>query len=122
LRLAISILSEIPMSDFYEIDFLGVETAKSGDAIAIRYQLGDETFIHVVDGGYLETGEALAEHIRTYYGNPRLINNVVATHPDRDHAGGLRTILEEFDVGTLWMLRPWIYGAEILPRFKNFTS
>lgn len=28
------------MSDFYEVDFLPVETSKSGDAIAIRYSIG----------------------------------------------------------------------------------
>ena len=34
----------------------------------------------------------------------------------------LQTILEEFDVGTLWMLRPWIYAQELLPRFARYTS
>lgn len=39
------------MTDFFEIDFLGVENKKSGDAIAIRYQHAGTTTIHVVDGG-----------------------------------------------------------------------
>lgn len=110
------------MADFFEIDFLGVETKKSGDAIAIRYCINDQTFIHVVDGGFQDTGPALRDHINRYYGNPLFINHVVVTHPDRDHAGGLRTILEDFGVGALWMLRPWIYAEEIIGRFSRFQN
>ena len=87
------------MTDFFEIDFLDVETEKSGDAIAIRYSMGGTTNIHVVDGGYVDTGEKLRDHIRKYYGNPTYINRVVVTHPDGDHANGLRTIRGEFEVG-----------------------
>jgi hypothetical protein len=42
-------------SDFFEIDFLKVETKQSGDAIALRYRVDDVTSIHVVDGGFEET-------------------------------------------------------------------
>lgn len=110
------------MADFFEIDFLDVESDKSGDAIAIRYEIGGRTLIHVVDGGFQETGQSLAAHIRKFYGAPRRIDHVVATHPDGDHAGGLRTILEDFEVGALWMLRPWLYASEIIWRFKDLTS
>ncbi len=110
------------MSDFYEIDFLDVESSKSGDAIAIRYSINGASWIHVVDGGYQDTGKKLVGHIRKYYGCPQCINHVVVTHPDGDHAGGLRTILEEFQIGELWMLRPWEYADELLPRFARFTS
>ena len=110
------------MADFFEIDFLDVETAKSGDAITMRYEKDGVTRIHVVDGGFQSTGDAVIAHINKYYGNPTKIHHVVATHPDGDHAGGLRKVLEEFDVGALWMLRPWQYAAELLPRFSKFTS
>jgi len=110
------------MNDFFEIDFLDVEAKKSGDAIAIRYSINNISWIHVVDGGYQDTGTKLVEHIRKYYGNPTYIDHVVATHPDGDHAGGLRSVLEEFKVGTLWMLRAWNYADELLPRFARFTS
>lgn len=40
------------MSDFFEIDFLDVESKKSGDAIAMRYRINGITTIHVTDGGY----------------------------------------------------------------------
>lgn len=110
------------MTDYYEIDFLQVGEKKSGDAIAIRYEVGGETFIHVTDGGYQKTGPTLAEHIRKYYGNPSHIDHVVLTHHDGDHAGGLQTILEEFDVGKLWMLRPWDYVGELMAHFETYNS
>jgi beta-lactamase superfamily II metal-dependent hydrolase len=78
------------MADSYEIDFLPVETDKSGDAIAIRYTVNGATAVHVVDGGYLDTGEALVEHLSTLYG----VGHVVLTHPDQDHANGLRKVVE----------------------------
>lgn len=110
------------MADFFEIDFLDVESDKSGDAITMRYELNGETFIHVVDGGYVSTGESVVKHIRKYYGDHPFIDHVVATHNDNDHAGGLREVLEEFDVGILWMLRPWIFAEELVHRFARYTN
>ena len=110
------------MSDFFEIDFLDVESAKSGDAIPIRYRKYDNNYIHVVDGGFQDNGKNVVDHIKKYYENPSYIDHVVVTHPDGDHAGGLRTVLEDFDVGNLWMMRPWIYADEIIHRFSRYTS
>ena len=110
------------MSDFYEIDFLDIESPKSGDAIPLRYEMNGVRSIHVVDGGFQSCGEKIVEHIRTYYGNPTYIDRVVVTHPDQDHTGGLTAVLEEFTVGELWMLRPWIYAEELIHRFAQFTS
>ncbi|TXH35607.1 MAG: MBL fold metallo-hydrolase [Rhodospirillaceae bacterium] len=110
------------MADYFEIDFLDVETTKSGDAIAIRYSVNGIVQIHVTDGGYIDTGSSLAAHIRKHYDNPTVLDRVIVTHPDGDHANGLRTILEEFEVRELWMLRPWLYADELLPRFARFTN
>ena len=55
------------MADYFEIDFLGVETAKSGDAITLRYSVNGTEGVHVVDGGYLDTGDQIVEHLKTYY-------------------------------------------------------
>ena len=60
----------------------------------------------------------LVEHIKKYYGDPGFIDNVILTHPDADHAAGLTSVLEEFDVGVLWMNRPWNHLQALLPRFK----
>lgn len=110
------------MTDFFEIDFLDVEAAKSGDAIPLRYEINGVTRIHVVDGGFQDTGDAVVDHIRKYFGNPTYIDYVIVSHPDGDHAGGLRKVLEEFQVGELWMLRPWLYANELIKRFTRFTS
>lgn len=110
------------MSDFFEIDFLDVESTKSGDAISLRYQVDDISYIHVVDGGFQDTGQKVADHIKSYYDDPAYIDHVVVSHPDGDHAGGLRTILETFAVGHLWMLRPWVYANDLIHRFSRFSS
>ncbi|MGO7560572.1 ComEC/Rec2 family competence protein [Rhizobium johnstonii] len=110
------------MADFFEIDFLDVETKKSGDAIALRYEVNGQQYIHVVDGGYLETGKRLISHIETHYGNPKQIDHVVATHPDGDHTAGLRQVLEDCQVQNLWMNRPWLYADHLLTRFSRYTN
>lgn len=109
------------VADYFEIDFLGVETKKSGDAITLRYSINGEVGVHVVDGGYIDTGTQIIEHIKTFYGATH-IDNVVLTHPDQDHANGLRQVLEEFTVGTLWMNRPWLHVDKLLPSFAKYKS
>lgn len=109
------------MSDFFEIDFLDVETKSSGDAICVRYEIGGEKFVHVIDGGYQSTGDTVVDHIDKYY-SVSFLDHVVATHNDGDHAVGLQKVLEKYDVGTLWMLRPWLYAEELLPQFKNYQN
>lgn len=110
------------MGDFFEIDFLDVEATKSGDAIPLRYSINGELRIHVTDGGFQDTGDSIIEHINKYYGNPSYIDSVVVTHPDGDHAGGLRKLFGTFEIGELWMLRPWLYSEELIDRFSRFTS
>jgi beta-lactamase superfamily II metal-dependent hydrolase len=108
--------------DFIEVDFLAVETAKSGDAITIRYTQNGLTYIHVVDGGFSEMGPKIEQHLREYYTTQKYIDHVLLTHPDSDHANGLRYVLENCDVRALWMNRPWLYAQDLLPRFARFTS
>ncbi|NLK38785.1 MAG: competence protein ComEC [Clostridiales bacterium] len=110
------------MPDFFEIDFLDVESKKSGDAIPIRYQVGGETFIHVTDGGFQDTGDSLVEHINKYYNAPKFIDSVVVSHSDGDHSGGLRKLFDNYKIGALWMLRPWLYADELIDRFSRFTN
>jgi len=110
------------MNDFYELDFLNVRADRSGDAITTVYRSGHVQMLHVVDGGYQSTGEHLVQHICNRYGHDAVIDNVVATHNDRDHAGGLRAVLENFQVRRLWMNRPWVYAGELIhlfPRWQN---
>ncbi len=107
------------MIKFFEIDFLEAGDKSSGDAITLRYRDDRDTdYIHVVDGGYTDDGDKIVEHIGNYYGNATFIDHVVLTHPDGDHAAGLKKILEELGIGILWMNRPWEHIEELLPRFN----
>lgn len=110
------------MNDFFEIDFLDVEAKKSGDAIPLRYSINDKICIHVTDGGFQDTGDTVINHINKYYGAPSYIDAVVVTHPDGDHAGGLRKLFDAYEIGEIWMLRPWLYAGELIDRFSRFTS
>lgn len=110
------------MTDFFEIDFLDVESKKSGDAVPLRYSINGNQRIHITDGGFQATGDKLVTHINKYYGNPSYIDSVLVTHPDGDHAVGLRKLFEEYEIGELWMLRPWLYADELIDRFSRFTS
>lgn len=102
----------------YEVEFLHVDSGeKSGDAITVRWQEGDNPQnlkIGVIDGGTKASGEALVKHIKDYYGQSVEIEFVLNTHPDSDHCSGLTLILENFKVKTLWMHRPWLYSKDIL--------
>lgn len=110
------------MADFFEVEFHDVHRSKSGDAITIRYGIHGMTSVHVVDGGYTDTGEFVANHINKYYGQGTVIDHVVATHNDSDHTAGLFHILEHFPVSCLWINRPWLYADELLSRFPTYTS
>ena len=110
------------MSDYFEIDFLDIDAKDSGDAIPLRYKIDGVTRIHITDGGFQKTGDKVVEHINKYYDDPDTIDAVIVSHPDGDHAGGLQTVLEEFEVSELWMLRPWDYVDELIDRFARFTN
>ena len=110
------------MSDYFEIDFLDVEAKDSGDAIPLRYKIGDVTRIHVTDGGFQKTGDKIVKHIETYYEDPGTIDAMIVSHPNDDHTGGLCTVLENFEVLELWMLRPWLYADELIDRFAYYRN
>jgi glyoxylase-like metal-dependent hydrolase (beta-lactamase superfamily II) len=109
------------MADFYGITFLETHGDRSGDAMAIQYELNGQKYVHVVDGGYAGTASAMASQLRYRYGTTH-IDHMVVTHPHQDHAEGLAEILDTHTVGTLWMLRPWLYAQELLPYFGRYSS
>jgi glyoxylase-like metal-dependent hydrolase (beta-lactamase superfamily II) len=63
---------------------------KPGDAIIIRYGEPDNYRLMLVDGGYTETGEKIVEHLRRRFGPNPVLQDVLLTHSDGDHASGLR--------------------------------
>lgn len=96
----------------FEVDYLWVgEKTNTGDAIACR--LTDPTtqrnVVTVIDGGFVETGERLADHVETYYGTSTA-DLVVCTHPDDDHIMGLFSLFDRLDVRRLLIHRPARYG------------
>ena len=106
----------------YEIDFLPVGDS-NGDAICVRYGDAINGYrIHVIDGGYTDTGQTIIDHIAQYYDNPSFIDNVVLSHADNDHVSGLLAVVRHFNVGALWMNRPWLYAREIVDAFHGNYS
>ena len=110
------------MNDFIEIDYLEVGEKGSGDAITIRHQLNGISTIYVVDGGYQDDGQKIVDHIRKYYGRDSIIDHVVLTHPNNDHASGLVMVFNELPVKNLWMNRPWKHVDQLMPIFKNYQN
>jgi beta-lactamase superfamily II metal-dependent hydrolase len=108
-----------------EIEFMPVGSGtKAGDAIVIRYGSPTSYELMVVDGGTLDSGATLVAHLQSTFGSQTSISHVVLTHPDADHASGLRTLLAEVPVKNLWMHVPWLHAAASRPYFvnKNWTD
>ncbi len=107
----------------FQLDFHPVgDGERSGDAITVRYGAPGAYTIHVIDGGTQDAAQGVVDHMREHYDNPNFIDAVICTHGDDDHTSGLRTIIENFDVGTIYMNRPWLYAAEVLHLFeRDFT-
>jgi beta-lactamase superfamily II metal-dependent hydrolase len=101
-----------------EIDFLPVgEGSRCGDAIAFRYGLFENgkwqnQTIFIIDGGNSDSGDALVKHVKEVY-KSNYIDRVILTHPDCDHASGLRNVIDELGIGKIWMHRPWKYWSDL---------
>src|SRR5665213_783451 len=54
----------------------------------------------------------LVNHIKKYYGTDT-VNIALLTHPDTDHASGMRQILEKLKVKQLVMHLPWNHSADV---------
>jgi beta-lactamase superfamily II metal-dependent hydrolase len=60
----------------------------------------------LVDGGHEQTGERLVEHLRKQFCPYVVLEHVLLTHSDADHASGLRTVLKEMPVSNMWLRVP----------------
>jgi beta-lactamase superfamily II metal-dependent hydrolase len=103
-----------------EIEFLPVgDASKAGDAIVIRYGEPDGFGLMTIDGGNMDSGDLVVQHIRQQFGNHIYINHALLTHTDADHASGLRHILREMEVKSLWLNVPWAFVNETRPYFLD---
>jgi len=108
-----------------EVEFLPVgEGERAGDCIVVRYGEEHAYQLMVVDGGTLEAGENLVAHIRKEFPGSNVIEHVVLTHADADHASGLRKLFGEFEIKNLWMHVPWLAAADAKELFadKNMSA
>ncbi len=116
--------SETGVGRVYEVDFLPVEakegpSSKSGDAITLRFtrEADGSQIVVVIDAGFSEVGTKVVEHVDRYYETGR-VDLLVSTHPDGDHLNGLKTVLEELEVGELLIHRPQLHAVSV----ANFTN
>jgi beta-lactamase superfamily II metal-dependent hydrolase len=105
----------------FEIDFLPVgEASKAGDAIVVKYDAGNNQFyLMVIDGGNVESGQNVVNHIHKHYGAKAIVADAILTHCDTDHASGFREMLRELDVRTVWMHLPWLAAQGSLRYFAD---
>jgi len=108
-----------------EIEFLPVgDGCKPGDAIVVRYGEANAWKLMVIDGGNLDSGKALVSHVKNHFGYNAVVTDALVTHPDGDHASGMREVLDGLPVRNLWMHMPWQFAAAAHPYFanKNWTD
>jgi len=105
-----------------EIDFLPVNSkGKSGDCIALRYTKTDswsDQKVITIDGGTIESGDNLIEHIERYY-DTKVVDLAILTHPDGDHASGMRRVIDNCNVKRIWMHEPWEHSERIRNQFQD---
>jgi beta-lactamase superfamily II metal-dependent hydrolase len=108
----------------FEIDFHPVGNGeKSGDAITLRYGNLNSRYnlpqkVIVIDGGSIESGKSIVEHIRNVY-HTSTVDLVINTHPDNDHCSGLREVLNNLSIKEIWIHRPWHLSGLSLDWFKD---
>jgi len=69
---------------------------------------GDSTFIEfpnqetmLIDAGESEYGKLVSSYIKSF--GYSKIDYLIGTHPHSDHIGGLKTVVNSFDLGTIYM-------------------
>jgi beta-lactamase superfamily II metal-dependent hydrolase len=113
----------------FEIDFLPVDcestagSAKSGDAIALRFTSSSDgqQKVVVIDGGFQATGEQLVAHVLKYYGTDH-VDLAISTHPDGDHINGLVVVIENLQVDALMIHQPRQHAGSQVARFRNIEA
>ncbi len=85
--------------DSSDLSNLTVTTLKIGKADAIVIQNNDKTML--IDAGEEEDGEEVADFLEE--NGVEKIDALVITHYDKDHVGGADTIVENFEIGDVYI-------------------
>jgi len=103
-----------------EIEFRAVgDASRAGDAILVRYGQAQAYELMIIDGGNIDSGKELVDHVHEQFGQSAVISHLVVTHADADHASGVREILDGLPVRKLWIHMPWAVAKASLPYFKD---
>jgi len=95
----------------YEVDFLPFRSRSADDtsagAITVRFTLEgeDADAVVVIDGGDARTGEAIVDHVRTYYDSD-LVDLLIATRTTADEYSGLTEVIDRLQVRELLIHQP----------------
>jgi len=84
-----------------------------GDAIFIEAPNGNQVLL---DGGANKKVLSELSNIMPFY--DRSINMVIASHPDKDHIGGLPAVLDKFSVDTVMEPGVW-HSTAVYKEFEN---
>jgi len=103
-----------------EIEFIAVgDASRAGDSIIVRYGEPNAYKLMLIDGGTLETGKEVVDHLKQQFGANARLEHMVLTHADADHASGLREVLKEIPTNTLWLFIPWLHAADAIHLFEK---
>ncbi|MDB8793195.1 MBL fold metallo-hydrolase [Romboutsia sp. 1001216sp1] len=107
----------------YELEFIGVnEETKDATSICVRWKKDDNYYVKgVFDGGFKKHGEQVVSHLNQYYLSDEndSIDFVICSHPHKDHSSGLKEILENVKVKTLYMNRPWVHIESLYDKVND---
>lgn len=103
----------VQIYDSVEGDFF-VHYLDVGKADAIYINCGDKNM--VIDAGEDTTSRQLNKYIQRLGVNS--LDLVIATHPDKDHIGGMANIIEDFKINEFWEPK---LGADVTPDTKVYS-
>lgn len=94
-----------------KIEFLNV-----GQADSSLITLPDHRYV-LIDGGNNKDGQKLVSFLKSK--DITKIDYIIATHPHEDHIGGLDTVINNFDIGKIYM--PRIHESDV-PTTKTYED
>lgn len=94
--------------------YISIDMIDVGDASSCIVWIKDDTPNHcvmLIDGGNPDDGKRITDHLDKYilpHVNRLAPDIVIASHPDRDHCGGLAYVLQKYgrNIGELWIHDP----------------